>query len=129
MTYRTDINNNPTAFTTDIAKEAKLVEGVDYIAGSPFEAGGMHLFTAKLLGNPIDTTVKVIDRLGFYTPNGQLRWAYIGMPRSIWDSLPLPQKIYIICFMYRREMGYEMIYLFPTSAVTKLNFDTFSQTN
>lgn len=121
--YRTDLNNNPTAFTTDLAREAGLVENVEYSIGDPFTVGTTVLHTAKLLIDPIQTTIKVIDKIGFYTSAGQNRWAYMGMPKSIWDTLAEPQKIYIIAFMYRREVGTEMIHLFPVSVITRLGMD------
>ena len=40
--FRTDRNNNPTAFTTSVAAEAGLILGTDYAVGDPFEAGDAH---------------------------------------------------------------------------------------
>lgn len=45
---RTDRHSNPTAFTTDIAKQAGLVEGKDYSVGDAFGDNGQYN-TAKLL--------------------------------------------------------------------------------
>lgn len=122
--FRTDANNNPTAFTTDIAKEAGLVEGVDYVVGEGFEINGSAtsgprtLYTAKLLGDPIALTIRVIDAIGFYTKGGAQRWIYIAMPHFIWhnllpDSISGPGKRDVIGFMYQREGGTEMRNLFP----------------
>ena len=36
MLFRTDRNNNPTAFTTGIAEDALLVKGKDYEVGDAF---------------------------------------------------------------------------------------------
>ena len=109
---RTDDNHNPTAFTTDLAEEARLVEGVDYIIGTPFPPPST-LDTAHLLGDPIQTTIRVVDSVGFYTEEGGQRWVYIGIPKFIWDSLTPPQKRDIIGFMYQHEGGTAMRPLFP----------------
>jgi hypothetical protein len=110
--FRTDQNNNPSAFTTDIAKQAGLVEGEDYVAGTPFpEPSG--LVTAKLLGDPVQITIRVIDAIGFYTRSGARRWAYITIPTFIWKALSHDQKRDVIGFMYQREGGTEMNALFP----------------
>lgn len=132
--FLTDANNNPTAFTTDIAKEAGLVEGVDYVVGEGFEINGSAtsgprtLYTAKLLGDPIAVTIRVIDAIGFYTKSGAQRWSYIAMPKFVWDALKFTTlsdaekglsfvpNLYqrdVIGFMYQREGGTEMRNLFP----------------
>lgn len=110
---RTDEHRNPTAFTTDIAKLAGLVEGVDYERGHPFQAGVTTYYTAKLLLNPIETTLRVIDAIGFYTKTGLQRWTYIGIPKFIWDSLDRPTKVKVLGFMYQHEGGTAMKSLFP----------------
>lgn len=110
---RTDDHNNPTAFTTDIAVRAGLDLGVDYTRGSPFAAGETTLFTARLLGDPIAITIRVIDAIGFYTKSGHQRWVYIAMPRFIWDALNFEQKRDVIGFMYRHEGGNALLALFP----------------
>jgi len=107
---RTDRNNNPAAFTVDIAKQAGLVEGVDYVPGDPFPTG--NLVTAKLLGDPIATTIKVIDKVGYYTKWGQARWTYIAMPQFVWSSLDAAEKKKVIAFHYAHEGGEEMKPLF-----------------
>ena len=112
-TFRTDLNNNPTAFTTDIAKEAGLVLGKDYEQGDSFEAGTMTLYTAKLLGDPIAITIRVIDAIGFYTKAGAMRWSYIAIPLTTWLSLTEPQMRDVIGFIYQREGGTAMRSLFP----------------
>jgi hypothetical protein len=104
---RTDENLNPTAFTTDIAKEAGLALDVDYEPGTPFP-GTSTLVTAKLLKDPVATTIQVIDKLSFYTAHGGQRWIYIGIPPLIWKALSNLQKTYVIWFMYQHEGGTEM---------------------
>lgn len=110
--FRTDQNNNPTAFTTDMAKLAKLTLGTDYLVGNPFNAEGHTYYTAKLIGDPIAQTIKVIDKVGFYTSSGNLRWIYIGIPYEVWLSLNSVQKKNVIGYMYSREGGETMKGLF-----------------
>lgn len=98
---RTDRHNNPTAFTTDIAKIAGLQEGVDYIKGDPFSGG--KYYTATLLGDPVDTTIKVIDKIGFYTQSGKQRWIHTAMSQSQWNRLSYTEKKKVIQKMYQAE--------------------------
>lgn len=121
MAFRTDTHNNPTAFTTDIAKTANLIEGKDYEVGSPFQADGRTYFTAKILGDAIKTTITVIDRISFYTSVGHIRWIYIGIPRFIWNNLNTFEKTEVIGFMYQHEGGTEMKHLFPSDNPSAIN--------
>lgn len=107
---RTDRHNNPTAFTTDIARVAGLREGVDYEPGDPFSGGQYR--TARLLGDPIDTTIRVIDRIGFYTQGGNQRWSHTAIPKSQWDSMSYDRKKQVIKDMYRKEGGTQLKSLF-----------------
>lgn len=109
---RTDQNNNPAAFTVDIAKQAGLILNREYVAGSLFPAPS-HLVTAKLLGDPIALTIKVIDAVGYYTKSGRPRWDYISMPAFLWNALSFEQKRDIVGFHYQREGGTIMRGLFP----------------
>lgn len=104
-TMRTDRHNNPTAFTTDIAKLAGLKEGVDYTKGDPFSNG--KYYTARLLGDPIATTIKVIDKIGFYTQSGNPRWTYVSsIPQAQnWNNLSYTQKKSVVAQMYQHEGG------------------------
>jgi len=108
---RTDSHNNPTAFTTDVAAEAGLKLGIEYTVGDPFSVGSMTLtlHTARLIGDPIELTIRVIDRIGFYTKLGVQRWSYIGIPRTLWLSQTPAIKSCIIGGMYLREGGKEML--------------------
>lgn len=99
--YRTDRHNNPTAFTVDIARQAGLVEGVDYVRGDSFGSG----VTAKLLGDPVAQTIRVIDNVGFHTGRGGQRWSHTAMPKNSWDSLTFQQKSDVVAQMYQREGG------------------------
>lgn len=102
--FRTDRHNNPTAFTTDVARAAGLKEGVDYVVGDAFP-NNPSLKTARLLGDPIDTTIRVIDNIGFQTSSGKPRWDYINIPKSQWDALSYNQKKSVIAQMYAHEGG------------------------
>lgn len=112
MTYRTDRNNNPAAFTTDLAKQAGLVLGVDYEPGEPFPHPST-LVTARLLGDPVEVTIKLIDAVGYYTRGHGPRWPYIAIPKFIWKALSYEQKRNVIGFQYQNEGGTEMRGLFP----------------
>jgi|SRR5882724_1910598 len=112
MIFRTDRNNNPTAFTTDIAKEAGLILGTDYEQGDPFRVGKETLYTAKLLGDPIEKTIRVIDKIGFFTSSFHPRWTYLQMETALWKELSKDQKKFIIAIMYTAEGGTEMKGLF-----------------
>ncbi len=109
---RTDANNNPAAFTTDIAKQAGLELNVDYCAGDPFPAPST-LVTAKLLGNPVDITIRVIDKIGYKTHAGTNRWIYISLPKFVWDSMTHDQKRDVIGYHYQYEGGSAMRGMFP----------------
>ncbi len=109
---RTDRNNNPAAFTTDIAKQAGLVLGTDYVAGDPFPAPSM-LVTAKLLGDPIAITIRVIDKIGYFTKAGQPRWIYAAIPKWLWNEMTADMKRDMIGYHYQHEGGTEMRGLFP----------------
>lgn len=109
---RTDRNNNPAAFTTAIAAQAGLVKGTDYTDGDAFPAPST-LVTAKLLGDPVALTIRVIDQIGYYTQHGDPRWTYIAVPKFLWDELSPDQKRDIIGFHYLNEGGTAMRSLFP----------------
>lgn len=117
--FRTDLNNNPTAFTTDLAREAGLVEGTDYVQGDPFVVGTTVYHTARLIGNPIAITIRLIDKLGFYTVMPHQRWTYIGLPYQVWLGLSYEWKVYTIGIMYQNEGGTQMKHYFP--AVGQVN--------
>jgi len=109
---RTDANRNPAAFTTDIAKQAGLVLGMDYEAGDPFPAPST-LVTARILGDPVAVTIRVIDRIGYFTQLGKPRWDYIALPRFVWMGLSADEKRDVIGYHYKREGGTDMRGLFP----------------
>lgn len=109
---RTDSHKNPTAFTTDMAHQAGLVLGVDYEVGDAFP-GNPVLKTARLLGDPIAITVKVINAVGFHTKTGLNRWTYISLPGFVWSALNFNEKRDVIGYMYQHEGGTAMVSLFP----------------
>lgn len=114
-TFRTDTHNNPAAFTTQIAQQAGLIEGTDYTIGDSFmpTGTGNKLYTARLLGDPIALTIRVIDAISYYTNLGYQRWTYIAIPKFIWSSLSPDQKRDVIGFHYQHEGGTAMRPLFP----------------
>jgi hypothetical protein len=114
---RTDDNNNPAAFTCNIAHQGGLKYGTEYEQGAPFEAGGVTYYTAKLIGDPIALTIKVIDAIGYYTQAGGTRWIYIALPKFVWDALTPAGKRDVIGFHYQHEGGTAMRDLFPNYGV------------
>lgn len=108
---RTDRHNNPCAIITLIAEQAGLKKGVEYEDGDLFPQPST-LRTARLLGDPIALTIKVIDAVGYYTKAGTPRWSYIAIPKFVWDSLTPALKKRVIAFHYTREGGSEMKGLF-----------------
>ena len=118
--FRTDQNRNPTAFTTDVAREAGLIYNRDYTKGNSFAVTPEEtLYTAFILGDILATTIKVIDAVGFYTGamGSETRWSYIGIPYELWLSFTLKQKEFTIGLMYMIEGGTEMTSLFPKEPV------------
>ena len=105
---RTDRHNNPAAFTTDIAKQAGLIEGKDFTAGDPFP-NNPNLRTAMLIGDPYEKTIKVIDNIGFTTQGGATRWTYTnsipGANNQEWKNLSQAQKVQVVQQMYQHEGG------------------------
>jgi hypothetical protein len=109
---RTDRNRNPAAFTTDLARQAGLALGVDYAIGDSFQVGNRTLYTARLLKDPVELSIAVIDKVGYYTLAGAPRWTYIQMPQFVWRMLDAKQKRRVIAEHYRHEGGTEMKGLF-----------------
>lgn len=111
---RTDENNNPAAFTTDIAKQAGLVLGTEYVDGSPFPSPS-NLVTAKLIGDPVALTIKVINKIGYFTKAGTPRWIYIALPTEVWKAMSNEQKRWVVGYHYQHEGGTAMKWMFPAS--------------
>lgn len=114
---RTDRHNNPAAITTDLAHQGGLIQNTDYTQGDPFTVGSPPLaktyYTARLIGDPIALTIRVIDHVGYYTKTGGQRWTYIALPDFVWSSLTPDLKLRVIGFHYAHEGGTEMAGLFP----------------
>ena len=109
-TMRTERNNNPTAMTTDVAKSLWWVEGVDYVQWDSFQtADWKTLYTAKLLGDPIETTIKLLDtaastwRWAFYTKGWAQRWSHTAMSDAEWLKLTPEEKQNVVLKMLQRE--------------------------
>lgn len=109
---RADRNNNPAAFTTDIAAQAGLTLNVDYVMGDIFWPD---YHTAKLIGDPIAITIRVIDTIGYYTSRGVRRWDYIAIPTFIWHALNHDQKVAVVKFHYQHEGGTTLMPLFEAA--------------
>ena len=117
--FRTDRHNNPTAFTVDVARQGGLIEGVDFTQGDVFykkDKNGKDIldrsgnktiagYTANLLGDPVDDTIAVINKIGFYTASGGHRWTHTQMSKEAWDKLSYDQKIKTVRRMYKNERG------------------------
>ncbi len=111
MNTRADRNNNPAAFTTDIARQGGLIAGTEYINGDSFPAPST-LITAKLIGDPIALTMKVLDAIGYYTRAGAPRWTYMAIPPELYATLSYEQKKAAIAAHYRNEGGTALAGLF-----------------
>ena len=109
---RTDDNNNPTAMTTQVAAQGGLKPGLEFTDGTDFPRPS-NLVTAKLIGDPVQLTIRVIDAVGYQTRSGEPRWSYIDLPKFVWDSLSPTQKRDVIGYHYRHEGGTTMRHLFP----------------
>lgn len=109
---RTDRHNNPAAFTTDVAAAGGLILGKDYTVGDPFTVGSDVYHTARLIGDPIEITIRLIDKIGYFTKTGIQRWTYMAIPRRLWDSFSPAQKKLAIEIHYQHEGGTELKNLF-----------------
>lgn len=107
---RANRNNNPTAMTTDVAKTLGMVEWVDYVRGDPFSSGSGTLYTAKLLGNGVETTINAFDRIAqdpnkkiFYTSGSRQRRTHTAMSDEERLGLSQEDKAKVIQRMYNNE--------------------------
>ena len=96
--------------TTDVAASLGLQEGSDYIKGDVFP-DNPNLFTAKLKGDPVATTVRALDNAAktgkgaFIKQDGGQRWTYANMTDQQWLSLPANKKQRVINDMYKQHEG------------------------
>ena len=109
-TMRTERNNNPTAMTTDVAKSLWGIEWEDYVQWDSWTNDKWQTFyTAKLLGDPIETTIKLLDRAAstwrwaFYTSWGKQRWSHTAMSDADWLKLTPEEKQWVVLKMLQRE--------------------------
>ena len=112
-TMRTERNNNPTAMTTDVAKMLWGELWVDYeIWDSFLTSDWKTLYTAKLIGDPIETTIRLIDRWilngidPFYRANWQPRWSYLSkiwITKDKWMNMDDNEKWEVIKQMLKYE--------------------------
>jgi len=114
---RADRNNSPAAFTTSVAQDGGLTLNVDYAQGDPFtvtDAQGRTetYYTAKLLGDPVALTIRVLDTAGWQTHYGAPRWTYMDLPNATWLKLAEEDKRAIIKLMYHHEGGTALLPLF-----------------
>jgi len=107
---RTERNNNPTAMTTDVAKSLWMVEGVDYVQWDAFKTKNWTvLYTAKLIGDPIETTIRAFDNAVangkniFYTSKWWQRWSHTAMTNDQWGKLTKQQKRNVVLSMLQKE--------------------------
>lgn len=117
---RTDRNNNPTAMTVDVASTLGLQAGTDYIQGDPFQAkdskgNPITLYTAKLNGNGIETTIKALDlaaqdpnKKAFYTLGGSQRWTHTAISDNQWLAMSPDEKRQTVLSMYKHEGGRDL---------------------
>lgn len=132
---RTERNNNPTAMTTDVAKMLWWELGVDYEIWDPFTtASWQTLYTAKLIGDPIETTIRLIDRWiangidPFYRSNWQWRWSYISkiwVTKDKWLKMTDAEKADVIAQMLKHEWGSmeNMLYYVNQEQITSSSFN------
>ena len=111
-TMRTERNNNPTAMTTDVAKSLWGVEWEDYVQWDSWTNDKWQTFyTAKLLGDPIETTIRLLDRAAetgrwaFYTKAWWQRWTHTAMSDADWLKLSPEEKQWVVLKMLKNEWG------------------------
>lgn len=124
---RTDRNNNPTAMTTDVARSLGLIEGTDYVVGDKFP-GSSNLYTAKLLGDPTEMTIKALDlaandpaKSAFYTQSGQPRWTHTAISDAAWSKMTMDQKKNVVASMYQHEGGNGNLLVKGVPKIIKVN--------
>lgn len=129
---RTDRHNNPTAFTTDVAKQGWLVEGVDYVKGDPFSWwDGRVYYTAKLLWDGYEKTIKAMDNYvnqKWYLP----KWTYaakIWLTKDFWKTASYQEKINMVTKMYNNEWGSWKLVPWGGTSSQSVNIDNLIQTD
>jgi hypothetical protein len=108
-----DDNNSPTLFTVDVAVEGSLIEGQDYVQGSQCAEPFTKWHYAKLLGDGVAVTIRLLDHIGFYTNDCLPRWNHTAIPNFIWHGLQTAEKRDVVGFMYKHTGGTKMRGCFP----------------
>lgn len=112
-TMRSERNNNPTAMITAYAKQLWGIEWVDYVQWDSFTSVDENwvehtYYTAKLLGDPIDTTIRLIDRWvdNNVKKNVFSAWSYadqLWMTNDKWKNMSREEKEALILKMLQHE--------------------------
>ncbi len=112
-TMRTERNNNPTAMITAYAKQLWGVEWVDYVQWDSFTSTDENwvthtYYTAKLIGDPMDKTIELIDRwvANNAKQNVFSAWSYakdLWMTNEKWKNMSREEKEALILKMLQHE--------------------------
>jgi len=112
-TMRTERNNNPTAMITAYAKQLWGIEWVDYVQWDSFTSTDENwvthtYYTAKLIGDPIDKTIELIDRwvANNAKQNVFSAWSYakdLWMTNEKWKNMDREEKEALILKMLQHE--------------------------
>lgn len=108
-TMRSERNNNPTAMITDYAKQLWWVEWVDYERWDSFIWKDWRTYyTAKLIWDPIETTIRLLDRWATNNVKKNIftAWTYFNqlwMTNDKWLSLTRQEKENFILKMLKHE--------------------------
>lgn len=108
-TMRTERNNNPTAMITDYAKQLWWVEWVDYVRWDSYVWEDWRTYyTAKLIWDPIETTIRLLDRWATNNVKKNIftAWTYFNqlwMTNDKWLSLTRQEKENFILKMLKHE--------------------------
>lgn len=101
---RTDRHNNPTAMITDFAAMMGGVEGTDYVQGDPFTgADGRTYYTARLLGDGMQTSIRLFDQ-GAERGQNVFNW-WNGISDEAWLAKSDTEKVDYVNSIYQMEGG------------------------
>lgn len=106
---RTERNNNPTAMITDYAKMLWGVLWEDYEIGDSFiSESWATLYTAKLIGDPVEKTIELLDRWLAKWMNIFSGWSYaadLWLTNEVWANADEKKKREIVEKMLKHEWG------------------------
>ena len=106
---RTERNNNPTAMITAYAKQLWWVEWVDYVQWDWWTNDEWKTYyTAKLIGDPIEKTIELLDRwvANNVKQNVFTAWSYrkdLWMNNEKWSKLSHEEKQNVVLKMLQHE--------------------------